>query len=688
MSDELERAIPELSPDALSTLRGSMTITRMIGAAIGAACLAFTPVARAQEPGSDGTMLSLDSLLNTKVSSAAKYAQTSRQAAASVTIVTQEEISRYGYRTLADLLAGVRGFYLTNDRTVRGLGTRGFSPPSDFNNRFVLLIDGHTVNDDLWGQAPIDAQLAFDMATLERVEVIRGPGAALYGTGAVFAVINLVTKTGKAIDGVQVASSVGSFGRHGASVLAGGTGGHLDYMVSGLWEESQGQDLFFPEFAAPETNYGVAQRLDWEHRYGFVGKARLGALTAAGRFGSRSSGLPAAGWGGAFNDPRGRRYDASGSAEVRYDGDVTPRQSLMVRAYFDRYRATGLYPNPAGFDVHDYNAADAWGTEVAWGWDAASYSRLTIGAEFRDRIRAEEAIGGFPGAPAYVMQDGGSVFSLYAQEQVELSRRVSVLGGIRTDFHSSMGTAAVPRAAVVYDAGRGATLKLLYGEAVRVPSVIEAHLHDGAYKAGPALEPERIRTLEAVWDQRFSSWLHGSVSAFAYESENLIQSVLDPSDFLLFFENVGQVRTRGAELELVSRMRNGFQSYGSFELAYARDELTGQRLVNSPVYLLKLGASQPVSGLNLASELRREAGRRTLGGAETDPFVVANVAISGHPRLGGLKPLGAAGERIEFTFKIENLFNATYHVPGGPQYRQDSFAQNGRTMWAQLGYGF
>lgn len=659
----------------------------MLGAVLGGVCLPFSSLARAQEPGVDAGTLSLDSLLNTKVSGAAKYAQTSRQAAASVTIVSQDEIGRYGYRTLGDLLAGVRGFYLTNDRTARGLGTRGFSPPSDFNNRVLLLIDGHMVNDDVWGQAPVDAHLAFDMAALERVEVIRGPGAALYGTGAVFAVINLVTKARTAIDGVQVASSAGSFGRYGASVLAGGRRGDLDYMVSGLWEESQGQDLFFPEFAAPETNDGVAHRLDWEHRHGVLGKARLGAFTFAARFGSRSTGLPAAGWGGAFNDPRGRRYDASGSAELRYESDVTPRQSLMARAYFDRYRATGLYPSPAGFDVADYNAADAWGTEVAWRWDAASYSRLTIGAEFRDRVRAEEVIT-VPGFPAFVVQDPSSVFSLYAQEQVQLSRRLSLLGGIRTDFHSSLGTAAVPRAAVVYDAGRGTTLKLLYGEAVRVPSVIEAHMHEGAYKAGPALEPERMRSLEAVWDQRLNSWLHGSVSAFAYQSDNLIQSVLDPADFLLFFENVGHVHTRGAELELVARMRNGFQAHGSFELAYARDELTGQRLVNSPVHLLKLGASHPVFGLNWAGELRHEAGRRTLRGAETEPFWVANVAISGHPRLGRLKPLGTAGERIEFTIKIENLFNATYRVPGGPQYRQDSFAQNGRTAWAKLAYQF
>ncbi len=72
--------------------------------------------------------------------------------------------------------------------------------------------------------------------------------------------------------------------------------------------------------------------------------------------------------------------------------------------------------------------------------------------------------------------------------------------------------------------------------------------------------------------------------------------------------------------------------------------------------------------------------------AQTSREAAASVTISGHSRFGGLRPLGAAGERIDFTSKIQNLFNATYQVPAGPQYQQAAFTQDGRTVRAQIGY--
>ena len=79
----------------------------------------------------DAMVLSLDSLLNTKISSAAKYQQTISEAASSVTIITAEDIQRHGYRNLSEVLAATRGFYLSYDRNYAFLGARGFSRPSD-----------------------------------------------------------------------------------------------------------------------------------------------------------------------------------------------------------------------------------------------------------------------------------------------------------------------------------------------------------------------------------------------------------------------------------------------------------------------------------------------------------------------------------------------------------------------------
>ena len=76
------------------------------------------------------------------------------EAPASVSIVNKDEIKKYGYRNLADILRSVRGFFVTNDRNYQYLGVRGFNRPGDYNTRFLLLVDGHRLNDGLYDSSP------------------------------------------------------------------------------------------------------------------------------------------------------------------------------------------------------------------------------------------------------------------------------------------------------------------------------------------------------------------------------------------------------------------------------------------------------------------------------------------------------------------------------------------------------
>jgi iron complex outermembrane receptor protein len=142
----------------------------------------------------DVAALSLDSLLSINVSTAARYDQSVLEAPASVTIVTAEQIQQYGYRTLADLLNGVKGFYLASDHQRTYLGIRGFNRMIDQNNRVLLLLNGHTLHESAYGSVPLGMDFGLDLNSIERVEIVRGPGSALYGTGALFAVINIITK--------------------------------------------------------------------------------------------------------------------------------------------------------------------------------------------------------------------------------------------------------------------------------------------------------------------------------------------------------------------------------------------------------------------------------------------------------------------------------------------------------------
>jgi outer membrane receptor for ferrienterochelin and colicin len=133
----------------------------------------------------DLTELSIEDLMKVKIETVSKFEQRMVDAPASVSIITNEEIKKYGYRNLADLLKGVRGLFVTYDRAYNYLGMRGFNRPGDYNMRFLLLIDGHRVNDSIYDTAAVGNDLPLDIDLVDRVEIIRGPGSTLYGANAV-----------------------------------------------------------------------------------------------------------------------------------------------------------------------------------------------------------------------------------------------------------------------------------------------------------------------------------------------------------------------------------------------------------------------------------------------------------------------------------------------------------------------
>ena len=236
------------------------------------AVLPAPAMAEVHEP-ANLTELSIEELLNIEVYSASKFTQKITEAPASVSIITAADIKGYGYRTLADILGSVRGMNVSCDRNYSYLGVRGSGRTGDFNSRMLLLVDGYRLNAPIYDTAAIGTEFPVDIDLIERVEVVRGPGSSIYGSNAVLGVINIITKRGSDLNGLEVSGELASFGTDKERLSYGkryDNGAEL--LLSASKYRSAGQDLFFPEFNAPATSNGIASNMDGDRYHSFFGK--------------------------------------------------------------------------------------------------------------------------------------------------------------------------------------------------------------------------------------------------------------------------------------------------------------------------------------------------------------------------------------------------------------------------------
>src|ERR1039458_7972472 len=188
----------------------------------------------------------LEDLLKVDVDSvyaASGYKQKVTEAPASITIVTSDDIRKYGYRTLADILSNVPGFYVTYDRNYSYVGIRGFGRPGDYNSRILLLVDGHRLNDAVYEQALIGTEFPIDVDLIERVEVPRGPNSSLYVASPFLGVINVVTKRASSARNLAASAELASYGTFKTRVTYSNRFQNgLEMLLSGCFYDSRGHE--------------------------------------------------------------------------------------------------------------------------------------------------------------------------------------------------------------------------------------------------------------------------------------------------------------------------------------------------------------------------------------------------------------------------------------------------------------
>jgi iron complex outermembrane receptor protein len=178
---------------------------------------------------------------------------------------------------------------------------------------------------------------------MERVEIIRGPSSSLYGSNAFFAVINIITKSGRNFQGVEGSAEAGSFDTYKGRLSYGRRWQNgVEGLLSGSYYTSAGQRLFFKEFDDPATNNGVATHSDDDQFYSVFAKCR-GGFHARGAYVSREKGIPTGSFGTVFNDSRNRTVDSLAYIDLQYAHTFNTQWQILTRLAYDRYYYHGDY---------------------------------------------------------------------------------------------------------------------------------------------------------------------------------------------------------------------------------------------------------------------------------------------------------------------------------------------------------
>jgi iron complex outermembrane receptor protein len=648
-------------------------------ALVGTLVLVLVGGLSAQQEKTAAQEASIEDLLNQKVYTASRYDQTVVEAPASITIVTAEDIERFGYRTLEDVFFGVAGFYISDDRNYGYLGVRGFGRPTDYNNRVLLLVNGNRMNETVFGSALIETGFGIDMSDVDRVEIVRGPGSSLYGTSAMLVVINVITKKGSDKPGLNVSAEVGSYGRRKVTASYGQSlNNGMNFLVSGRWADIKGQDLYFPEYDRPETNNGVARGHDGDNFGGGFASFEYKGFRFQAYTSTRRKDIPTGSWGVDFNSPSTYSVDTQRFLEFTYDHEFSSKIRLTWSGRYNEYLYKETYPTDQIL-YWDEAKNRMWGSELKAIWDPASSNRLILGLEYRNNYQAfyqysdpEQAYfkGNFP----------QRIFSLYGQDEWHLNKNLILTLGIRYERYSSSDQYLTPRAALVFHATKDTTLKLLYGEAFRAPSVYEANYFEEDYqKVNPSLTGEKIQTIELVVEQNLGRGFFGTVSLYSFRMKGLIDLIQDPVDNLYVYENISRAQATGFELGLRASLKNGYRAYANYSYQMARNDADDLKLTNSPTHMAKAGLSLPLfNSLFFGIQALYESERLTVYGTKTDPFLIANINLE----------TGPLWNHVGFSVRVANIFNQAYSYPGGLEHRMDAILQNGRNWICRLEYTF
>jgi iron complex outermembrane receptor protein len=640
------------------------------------------------------------------------------------TVITAEDIRALGATDLDDVLRTVPGLSvmrLANYANKPVWMVRGIA--SQHNPQVLLLINGIPMTSiylgdrgDVWGGMPLE--------NVARIEVIRGPGSALYGADAFAGVVNVLTKTAAHIDGLHLGLRRSSFDSSDGWLQYGGRAGGWELAASLQAGRTAGPRNRIEADAQTANDAIFGTRVSHApgplqlRRQGF--DAALDLSREAWRFRAAYKRRDDVGHGAGIAsalDPEGRSFHDRFTADVTYHEpratehwDVTAQASWFsteTRSHVVLFPPgtvllgpfpEGMVGNPAKWERHARFNASAFYTGLA-----GHRLRLGAGAAREEIYRVRDAqnfvfvfvpgVGNVPMPLGRVVDTSDTAPFLtphlrnswfgYLQDEWRLARDWTLTTGVRHDRYSDFGGTTNPRLALVWEAALDWTAKLLYGQAFRAPTFGEKYFINNPVLLGnPDVKPERIATVEAALAWQPKGGFALSLNVYRYVMKDILRHVpnADPTTGATA-QNSGRQVGRGLELEADWDVSRRLRLSVNLAVQRSVDEASGKGAGIAPRREIDLRADWrlPADWL-LNGQVHRVEGRRREPGDARPPIADYTTVDL------GLR-LAPTGRRWDLAFTVRNLFDADAREPSfAPGSIPFDFPMPGRNFQLQLGF--
>lgn len=658
------------------------------------------PLPPEDAPVSAATVLAAVSAAEEVVVGAAKREQSLGNVASAVTVISGDRIRRFGYRTIGEAVAGAAGAYLVDNRLSYSIGIRGLQIPGDFNTRLLVLVDGATVNEAWGGLAGLGYDAIVSIEDIARIEVIRGPVSSLYGTNAFFGIINIVTR--------GAAETPRAWARTGLHTVNGVTTG-AGFSAGGVHRQVRGSVHLMDRFGDTTT----LEQLPGLELSGDAARAISVGLTAAYdrtfaqvrafRYTRQSPFAP-------YDvNPQGRPYEKRDTQlliEGGHTRELSERLTVAGRIYGNFYRfddSAPAYDADAEAPLDTVGTAQVLGAELRGRYEIVAPNRVGVTAGAEASYDRTLSIAYRQDAPSDRFADERFVFDVegvYTELDAQPTDWLGLTAGLRYDRNSAFENRLSPRLALFIARPDRYGVKLLYAEGFRAASAFESHFKDGFdYAAHPEIEPEVIRSVEAVAWARPRAGLALRLSGFSWDARQVIEQlpyVDQDGTELLRFENDARYASHGVEAEASYRDSRGWYAFAGVAYTRVGAERDGQpfaygNVPNAPALTASVGVSTPrlLDRVHVSSELLAIGERPTRAEDMPAPASPAwlgwNAALHA-PGLGG----------FDVTAGARNLLGTRDLLPAPADYDRTQptsilvprVPAEGRELYVKVGYSY